>query len=200
MRPESATSTRRCGVCLSVVVAAAVLLPPAFGGRPPEARASLDSLDLSLHVDPRPVPSIAGRAIGTFAQAARFLGRPARIAPHGERPPTCEAKWPTLALRIDFTSAQPGSCAPRALGTWVDVEARDARWHTLAGLHVGATERRLLTLYPHTRRLDFLAKGRLWELETGGPLCDGGPTLALAGQVRSARVSALEVVRVPACG
>jgi hypothetical protein len=187
-------------MCLSVLVVPAVLLPPALGGRPPEARASLDSLDLSLHVDSRPVPSIAGRRIGTFVQAARFLGRPAQIARGQERPPTCEATWPTLALRIDFTSAQTGSCAARALGGWVDVEARDTRWHTLAGLHVGATERRLLTLYPHTRRLDFLGKGRLWELETGGPLCDGGPTLALAGQVRSARVSALEVVRVPACG
>ena len=48
--------------------------------------------------------------------------------------------------------------------------------------------------------LDFLNRGTLWQLETGGAMCDGGPTLALAAKLVAGRVAALEVVRVPACG
>ena len=45
-----------------------------------------------------------------------------------------------------------------------------------------------------------LDRGTLWQLETGGAMCDGGPTLALAAKLAAGRVVALEVVRVPACG
>jgi hypothetical protein len=183
-----------------LAAAAAVLLPPALVGGPSHARASPGSLDFTLHLDARSAPLIAGKRIATFVQAVRFLGRPARIVPGKGESPACEATWPARGLAIDFSTGQSDSCASGTLGPWVDVEASDSRWHTLAGLHVTATERRLLMLYPHTRRLDFLGKGRLWELETGGPYCDGGRPLALAGQVRSAHVHALDVVHVPACG
>jgi hypothetical protein len=101
---------------------------------------------------------------------------------------------------VAFSTAQPASCSPRNLGSWIRVTATGPRWHTAAGLHVGDSERRLHALYPEARRLDFLAQGRVWELETGGPLCDGGPPLGLGGRVRAGRVTALTVLHVPACG
>ena len=86
------------------------------------------------------------------------------------------------------------------LRSWWQVTMRAARWHTRLGLRVGDGERELHSRYPDATRLDFLGLGALWELETGGPLCDGGPPLALAARVASGRVGALLVVRVPACG
>jgi hypothetical protein len=77
---------------------------------------------------------------------------------------------------------------------------RALRWHTRTGLHVGDSEAKLHSLYPDASRLDFLGLGALWELETGGPLCDGGAPLALGGRIVNGRVGALVVVHVPACG
>ena len=77
---------------------------------------------------------------------------------------------------------------------------RTARWHTRLGLRVGDSEAKLRALYPEARQLDVRGLGTLWELETGGPLCDGGPPLALAARVVSGSVSALLAVHVPACG
>ena len=44
------------------------------------------------------------------------------------------------------------------------------------------------------------AAGRIWELETGGPYCDGGPPHSLGAHVRATRVNALTILHVPACG
>jgi len=77
---------------------------------------------------------------------------------------------------------------------------RALRWHTRHGLHVGDSESKLSSLYPDARSLRFLQLGDVRELETGGPLCDGGPPLALAARIVSGQVGALLVVHVPACG
>jgi hypothetical protein len=155
--------------------------------------------DYELRLDATPAPELAGRHVGDFVEAVRAFGRPARLQT-ARIPPACTASWPKLGLDIAFAAARAGTCTAGALGRWLSVTARAPRWRTTAGLRVGDTERRLHALYPATRRLDFLGLGLLWELETGGPLCDGGPPLAVAARVRAGYVSALVVVHVPACG
>ncbi len=187
------TLVRRGALCL-VVLAAAV---PAQLARP---GISSSVVDYTLHLDAGSAPVIAGRRIGTFPQAVRAFGPPALVVPGARTTRTCKALWPRSGLEIDFSTIHSGACAGTNLGAWSEVLARTPRWHSYAGLRVGDTERKLHALYPSTRRLDFLGLGRLWELETGGPLCDGGPPLALAAQVRAGRISALAIVHVPACG
>jgi hypothetical protein len=177
-----------------------VVLSAALGARPAYASTSASVVDYSLHLDSGSAPKLAGRRVGTFLQAVRAFGKPALVVPGAQTTPTCKVFWPRSGLEIDFSTTQPGACAARNLGAWSQVTARGARWHSYAGLRVGDTERKLHTLYPTARRLDFLGLGRLWELETGGPLCDGGPPFALAAQVRAGRISALAIVHVPACG
>lgn len=156
------------------------------------------SYEVRLGADP--APQLAGKLVGTYSQAVRAFGKPDAVLPGTLTRPTCNASWRRYGLGIQFLTVQAGACAPNKLRSWWQAAARARRWHTRAGLHVGDTEGRLHSLYPNARRLDFLAQGPLWELETGGLLCDGGPTLALAGQIRSGRVAALMVVHVPACG
>jgi hypothetical protein len=105
-----------------------------------------------------------------------------------------------LALAIDFAAGAAGSCSADSLGAWREVRASAPRWHTAAGLRVGDGENRLHALYPAARPLDFLGLGHLWEIGTGGPLCDGGPPLSLGAHVVAGRVDALLIVHVPACG
>lgn len=164
------------------------------------ARATTAVRDYSLRLDTGSAPELAGKRVGTFPEGVRAFGRPELRISSGSTPPSCTAVWPKVALEIDFSTAGPGTCAARDLGRWLTVRAGAPRWHTSAGLRVGDTERRLHALYPNARRLDFLGMGRLWELETGGPLCDGGPPLAIAGRVRAGRLFQLVVVHVPACG
>jgi hypothetical protein len=173
-------------LCLTVLVAAAGA---------PSALA-----DYAIRLDTGPAPELAGRHIGTYRQAVRAFGRARLVARETATHPTCAAAWPLLGLQIDFSTSRTGACALTDLGSWLEVRATAARWHTSAGLRVGAAEQRLHSLYPDARRLSFLGRGPLWELETGGPLCDGGPPLALAGRVEESRVTALAVVHVPACG
>ena len=186
------TLARRGALCF-VLLAAALPVQP--------ARPSISSsvVDYTLHLDAGSAPEIAGKRIGTYAQAVRAFGQPALVVP-GARATTCKALWPRSGLEIDFSTVHPGACAGTNLGAWSEVLARAPRWHSYAGLRVGDTERKLHALYPSARRLDFLGLGRLWELETGGPLCDGGPPLALAARARGGRISALAIVHVPACG
>jgi hypothetical protein len=183
---------------LCLVVLAAALPAQASSDTPTRATAAV--ADYTLQLDTGSAPELAGKRIGIFLQAVRAFGHPELVVPAAPTPPTCTASWPRLSLEIDFSSARPGTCGAKDLGRWLAVSASAPRWHTHAGLHVGDTERRLHSLYPKARRLDFLGMGRMWELETGGPLCDGGPPLALAGRVRAGRISALTVVHVPACG
>jgi hypothetical protein len=168
--------------------------------QPAASSASASIVDYSLHLDASSAPLIASKRIGTFAQALRAFGRAARVVPGTGPTRTCNAFWTKFGLEIDFSTLQPGACTARNLGAWSEVTVRTPRWHTYAGLRVGDTEQKLHVLYPTARRLDFLGLGRLWELETGGPLCDGGPPLALAAQARAGRISALAIVHVPACG
>jgi len=177
-----------------VVLVAAVLVPGVH------ATPGTSSLDFTLHLDGRSAPQIAGHRVATLPQAVRAFGRPANVSSVPGTAPACKASWPTLGLTIDFSAAEVAACAAPKLGAWVAVTATSPRWHTNAGLHVGDPQRRLQALYPQARRLDFLGKGPTWELETGGPYCDGGPPLALAAQVRANHVSALAVLHVPACG
>jgi hypothetical protein len=158
-------------LCLTVLVAAAGA---------PSALA-----DYAIRLDTGAAPELAGRHIGTYPQAVRAFGRAGLVA---------------RRTAIDFSTSRTGACALADLGSWLEVRATAPRWHTSAGLRVGAAEQRLHSLYPDARRLSFLGRGPLWELETGGPLCDGGPPLALAGRVEASRVTALAVVHVPACG
>jgi hypothetical protein len=147
-------------------------------------------------LDSASAPSLAGARVGTLPEATRTFGKPDRVVPLTGTHPVCRAVWGPAGLEIRF-SAPSGCSAP---GSWWQVTMRTARWRTSLGLRVGDREARLHALYPDARRLDFLGLGALWELETGGPLCDGGPPLALAGRTAGGKVSALLVVHVPACG
>ena len=165
-----------------------------------EAAPGTSSLSTTLRLDSGAAPLIAGKRVGTLSQAIRVVGRPARLLPVPGAVPACRASWPAFELTIQFSIARPAACSAHTLGSWTQVTATGPRWHTVAGLHVGDSARRLHALYPAARRLDFLGQGRVWELETGGPLCDGGPPLSLAGRVRADSVTALTVLHVPACG
>ncbi len=126
-------------------------------------------------------PTVNGHALTNLNSATRVFG-----APSGHT--QCTATWPSLSLALD-------TC-----GVGAELSAASSSWRTRAGLHPGDTAARARRLYPNGRSLDFLNRGRLWQLETGGAMCDGGPTLALAARLSGGRVVALGVVRVPACG
>jgi hypothetical protein len=168
----------------------------------PEAHAAsgANRRNLTLRLDLGSAPLIAGTRVDTFPQAVRAFGRPARLSAVPGSTPSCRASWPALALSIEFSTVGRGACATQSLGSWIRVTATGARWHTRAGLYVGASEASLHAIYPDARRLDFLGQGRIWELETGGPYCDGGPPLSLGARVPVNRVGALVVLHVPACG
>jgi hypothetical protein len=163
------------------------------------AERTASPLNYTLRLDSTLAPQLAGRHIADFSDANRSFGAPTQLRPAATAQ-TCSASWSRLGLAITFASASTSSCAAKTLGRWLTVTASSSGWQTAAGLAVGDSERRLHTLYPQTRQLDFLGLGRLWELETGGPFCDGGPPLALAARVRAGLDSALMVVHVPACG
>jgi hypothetical protein len=190
---------RKAIVRAVLVISAAALVVPMFV---PGAHAAsgANRRNLTLRLDLGSAPLIAGARVDTLPQAVRAFGRPARLSAVPGSTPSCRASWPALALAIEFSTAGPGVCVPRSLGSWTQVTATGARWHTRAGLYVGASEARLHALYPDARRLDFLGQGRIWELETGGPYCDGGPPLSLGARVPVNRVGALVVLHVPACG
>jgi hypothetical protein len=185
-----------CATCASALVFSAMLL--IVHGAP--AASGTSKLGPTLRLDASPAPLIAGKRVGTYAQAVRAVGRPARLFLVTGTTPVCRASWPTLQLTIDFSATAATSCAAPNLGLWARVRAAGSRWHTIVGLHVGDPAQRLHALYPAARLLDFVAGGPLWQLETGGPLCDGGPPLTLGARVRADRVEALLVVHVPACG
>jgi hypothetical protein len=138
---------------------------------------------LTIALNHQPAPSVAGHRITSYQSAVRAFGMPTRVFS------SCDALWGRIALEVD-------SCG--SIGIQVTVTAKN--WRTTAGLHVGDTAARAHALYPQGRSLAFLGRGSLWQLETGGLMCDGGPTLALAAKLAGGRVTALEVVRVPACG
>jgi hypothetical protein len=156
-------------------------------------------LRYTLRLDLRIVPEIAGKRVATFRQALRVFGQPAVLAPKAGVAPSCRASWPKLGLAIEF-STRASTCAIADLGSWLTVTATSRRWHADSGLSVGDPEPKLHRLYPQARRLDFLGYGPTWELETGGPFCDGGPPLALGAVVRKSHITSLIVVHVPACG
>lgn len=145
-------------------------------------------------------PEIAGRQVTTLAQARRAFGTVALRPGHAASRATCVAAWPALGLVIDFPEAGPAFCAGAHVGPWMEIAVTRVRWHTAAGLAVGDTVRRAHELYPNGRSLGFLGRGPAWQLETGGPMCDGGPPLALAALLNGGRVAELAVLRVPACG
>ena|SRR5689334_2851970 len=133
----------------------------------------------TIQLDRLLAPTVNGHPIASERDASRLLGRPTAQT-------RCTARWTTL--RLD-------TC-----GVGVELTATTTAWHTAKGLHPGDTATKAHALYPQGRSLAFLHKGTLWQLETGGAMCDGGPTLALAARLARGRVTALEVVRVPACG
>jgi hypothetical protein len=128
-------------------------------------------------------PTVAGHRVASYQDAVRAFGMPTHVLS------SCDALWSRIGLEVD-------SC--RQLG--IEVTATTKAWHTAAGLRVGDTTKRTHSLYPQGRSLDFLGRGALWQLETGGLMCDGGPTLALAAKLAAGHVTALETVVVPACG
>jgi hypothetical protein len=147
-------------------------------------------------LDSGAAPVLAGARIATLRQAVRSFGKPDRVVPPAGTRAVCRAVWQQIGLEIQFSAAS-GCTAP---GSWWQVTMRRLRWHTRLGLRVGDGETKLHALYPDARRLDFLGLGALWELEAGGPFCDGGPPLALAGRIGAGKVDSLLVVHVPACG
>jgi len=150
----------------------------------------------SARLDSGSAPVLAGVRVGTIAQATRTFGKPDFVSPLKGPKTVCRAAWERYGLEIRFSATS--GCS--TLGSWSRVTMRATRWHTRLGLRVGDSESKLKMLYPDARRLDFLGFGALRELETGGPICDGGPPLALAGRVAGGKVSALLVLHVPACG
>jgi hypothetical protein len=144
-------------------------------------------------------PVLAGTHVATFRQAVGTFGKPDRVLRVAGGRPLCAVTWSRYGLEIRFSPAGRGCTTPN-LRSWWQVTMRALRWHTRTGLHVGDSEAKLHSLYPDASRLDFLGLGALWELETGGPLCDGGAPLALGARIVSGRVGALVVAHVPACG
>jgi hypothetical protein len=138
---------------------------------------------LTIALNHQPAPSVAGHRITSYQSAVRAFGMPTHVFT------SCDALWGHLALEVD-------SCST----TGIQVTVTTRNWRTTAGLHVGDTAARTHAIYPLGRSLGFLGRGNLWQLETGGIMCDGGPTLALAAKLAGSRVTALEVVLVPACG
>ena len=135
----------------------------------------------TIELDRLLAPTVNGHAVASERDAARLFGTPA----HTSR---CTASWPKLTLALNTCGIGP------------EITVTATTWRTTKGLHPGDTAARAHALYPQGRSLDFLDRGTLWQLETGGAMCDGGPTLALAAKLAGGRVAALEVVRVPACG
>jgi len=160
------------------------------------AFATATPLTYVARLDAGSAPVLAGARVGTLNQATRTFGSPDHVLPLTGTRAVCRAVWERYGLEIRF-SATSGCSQP---GSWWQVTMRAERWHTRVGLHVGDREARLGALYPDTRRLDFLGLGTLLELETGGPFCDGGAPLALAGRIAGGKVVALLVVHVSACG
>lgn len=137
----------------------------------------------TIALNHQPAPTVAGHRITSYQSAVRAFGMPTHVFT------SCDALWGRIALEVD-------SCSTIGIKITVTTKA----WQTTAGLRVGDTAARAHKLYPNGRSLAFLGRGALWQLETGGIMCDGGPTLALAAKLAGARVTALEVVLVPACG
>ena len=135
----------------------------------------------TIRLDRLLAPTVNGRQIATQRDATRAFGAPSSRS-------GCTAHWSKLTLALNTCGIGP------------ELTATAPTWRTAAGLHPGDTATRAHTLYPTGRSLNFLQRGTLWQLETGGAMCDGGPTLALAAKLAGGRVVALEVVRVPACG
>jgi hypothetical protein len=133
----------------------------------------------TITLEHRLAPTVNGHAITSAHDAARIFGQPTTRT-------SCTARWPTLSL---------DTC-----GVGVELTTTAPTWRTAKGLRPGDTATKAHTLYPQGRSLAFLHEGTLWQLETGGAMCDGGPTLALAAKLADGHVVALEVVRVPACG
>jgi hypothetical protein len=133
----------------------------------------------TIRLDRLLAPTVNGHAIANERDAARIFGQPTTQS-------KCTARWPAFTL---------DTC-----GIGVELTTTRPTWRTAQGLHPGDTVTKAHVLYPQGRSLAFLHKGALWQLETGGAMCDGGPTLALAAKLAGGRVAALEVVRVPACG
>ena len=146
----------------------------------------------TVRLDGSTAPVLGGAHVGTLPAAVKVFGRPDRVV-------SCTASWSRYRVTIAFKPAATAACEGTSLGPWQQVTLRATRWRTQAGLHVGDAVETLHALYPNASQLDFVAPN-LWELETGGPLCDGGRPLALAGRIVSGHVSALVVLHVPACG
>jgi len=157
-------------------------------------------LTYSAKLDTAAAPLLAGRQVGTVPQAVRLFGKPDRVGTVAGGRPMCSLSWRRHGLEMRFLTAAAGSCGSSDLRSWWQVTMRAVSWHTRLGLHVGDSEAKLSSLYPDARSLGFLGLGALRELETGGPVCDGGPLLALAARIKSGKVGALLVVHVPACG
>lgn len=164
------------------------------------ALAAAAPTNYSVRLDTASAPELAGTHVATFRQAVRAFGPPDRVVPVAGVRPVCRASWQRLGLEIRFTTAKAGACTASDMRSWWQVTMRAAHWHTRLGLQVGDGKDKLHSRYPYASRLDFLGLGPLWELETGGPLCDGGSPLALAARIVNGRVGALVVVHVPACG
>ena len=147
-----------------------------------------------VRLDSSPSPILAGAHVGTLQQASHRFGPPDRLTPTSGAEQGCNAVWRRLGLTVTFSA---GCDAP---GSWQRVTLTARRWQTRVGLHVGDSTTTLHALYPNARRLDLPALGIAWKLQTGGPLCDGGPPLALTARTAAGHVSALLAVHVPACG
>jgi hypothetical protein len=135
----------------------------------------------TIRLDRLLAPTVNGHALTSVGNATRSFGAPSSRS-------GCTAYWSRLTLELN-------TC-----GIGTELTATAPTWRTASGLHPGDTAARAHALYPQGRSLNFLDRGTLWQLETGGAMCDGGPTLALAAKLAGGRVVALEVVRVPACG
>ncbi len=192
-RSGAITIARASALALSIALVLAVLVPGTH------AAPGTGRLIATLGLDSSGAPLIAGQHVGTLSQARRVLGRPDRLSPLSGTASACRASWLALGLAVDFARTRAASCSTPTVGSWIHVRATARRWHTQVGLHVGDTASSLHALYPTARRLAFLGPG-VWELERGGPYCDGGEPFALGAHVHKSRVAAVVIVRVPACG
>ncbi len=119
----------------------------------------------------------------TLASATTKLGKPSRVHPDGM---SCYATWKQYGLSVQFFAFPPDK--PCASGTVLSAVMSTEKWHTAAGLHVGAPAADVEKHHPHATLHEdgwWIVTRKTCELGNYQPY--GG----LAARVKGGKVTAL---------
>jgi hypothetical protein len=135
--------------------------------------------------------SYAVKTNGTLGGAIAAFGKPSLH--HNQV--GCRARWPGLALRIDFYNlGGKDPCTP-AGGFFAEALATGRGWHTANGLKIGDGVSRARRLFPRAQTHG----SRLWLVVRRSPFGTGGFYAGLAATSAHGRVTGF-VVSYPAGG